>query len=192
MAGHSKWANIKHRKEKTDAKKGKIFTKLGREIAIAVKMGGPDPAANNRLRDAIAKAKVNNMPNDSINRSIKKAAGDTDAQNYDEVVYEGYGPEGVAIIVEAVTDNRNRTAGEIRHIFDKYGGNLGASGCVSFLFNRKGVIIIEKIAGIDEEEIMLEAIDAGADDGTWKMNILKLQRPGKFLPAQRKAWEIQV
>ena len=164
MAGHSKWANIKHRKEKTDAKKGKIFTKLGREIAIAVKMGGPDPAANNRLRDAIAKAKVNNMPNDSINRSIKKAAGDTDAQNYDEVVYEGYGPEGVAIIVEAVTDNRNRTAGEIRHIFDKYGGNLGASGCVSFLFNRKGVIIIEKIAGIDEEEIMLEAIDAGADD----------------------------
>lgn len=164
MAGHSKWANIKHRKEKTDAKKGKIFTKLGREIAIAVKMGGPDPAANNRLRDAIAKAKANNMPNDSINRSIKKAAGDTDAQNYDEVVYEGYGPEGVAIIVEAVTDNRNRTAGEIRHIFDKYGGNLGASGCVSFLFNRKGVIIIEKIAGIDEEEIMLEAIDAGADD----------------------------
>ena len=127
-------------------------------------MGGPDPAANSRLRDAIAKAKANNMPNDSISRSIKKAAGDTDAQNYDEVVYEGYGPEGVAIIVEAMTDNRNRTAGEIRHIFDKYGGNLGASGCVSFLFNRKGVIIIEKTAGIDEEEIMLEAIDAGADD----------------------------
>jgi YebC/PmpR family DNA-binding regulatory protein len=164
MSGHSKWANIKHRKEKTDAKRGQIFTKLGREIAIAVKMGGPDPAANSRLRDAIAKAKANNMPNDSISRSIKKAAGDTDAQNYDEVVYEGYGPEGVAIIVEAMTDNRNRTAGEIRHIFDKYGGNLGASGCVSFLFNRKGVIIIEKTAGIDEEEIMLEAIDAGADD----------------------------
>jgi len=164
MAGHSKWANIRHRKERADARRGKIFSKIGREIAIAVKLGGPDPGANPRLRDAIAKAKANNMPNDSITRSIRRAAGDLDGQNYEEVVYEGYGPEGVAIIVEAMTDNRNRTAGDIRHIFDKYGGNLGASGCVSFLFNRKGVIIIEKTAEVDEEEIMLEAIDAGAED----------------------------
>lgn len=164
MAGHSKWANIRHRKERADARRGKIFSKIGREIAIAVKLGGPDPGANPRLRDAIAKAKANNMPNDSITRSIRRAAGDLDGQNYEEVVYEGYGPEGVAIIVEAMTDNRNRTAGDVRHIFDKYGGNLGASGCVSFLFNRKGVIIIEKTAEVDEEEIMLEAIDAGAED----------------------------
>jgi YebC/PmpR family DNA-binding regulatory protein len=164
MAGHSKWANIKHRKEKSDAKKGKIFTKIGREIAVAVKQGGPDPQSNTKLRDAIAKAKANNMPNDSIARSIKKAAGDTGGQNYEEVIYEGYGPEGVALIIEAMTDNRNRTAGEIRHIFDKYGGNLGSSGCVSFLFSRKGVIIIEKTGDVDEEEVVLEAIDAGAED----------------------------
>ncbi len=164
MAGHSKWANIKHRKERSDAKRGKIFTKIGREIAVAVKQGGPDPEINNKLKDVIAKAKTNNMPNDSINRSIKKAAGDVNAQNYEEIVYEGYGPDGVALIVEAMTDNKNRTAGDIRHIFDKFGGNLGANGCVSYLFNRKGVIIIEKTKDIDSEELMLEAIDAGAED----------------------------
>ena len=144
MAGHSKWSNIKHKKEKTDAQKGKIFTKLGREIAVAVKAGGPDPNTNSRLKDAIAKAKANNMPNDSIMRSIKKASGDMANDNYEEIVYEGYGPGGVAVIVETLTDNRNRTAGDIRHLFDKFGGNLGTTGCVSFMFDKRGQIIIEK------------------------------------------------
>ncbi len=164
MAGHSKWANIKHRKEKSDARKGKIFTKLGREIYIAVKSGGPDPETNSKLKDVIAKAKAANMPNDSIFRSIKKAAGETDGANYEEITYEGYGPGGVAVIVEAATDNRNRTAGDIRHYFDKCGGNLGQTGCVSFMFDKKGIIIIEKKEGVDEEELMAEAIEAGASD----------------------------
>ncbi|HHW48903.1 MAG TPA: YebC/PmpR family DNA-binding transcriptional regulator [Clostridiaceae bacterium] len=164
MAGHSKWANIKHRKEKTDAKKGKIFTKLGREIAVVVKQGGPDPESNSKLRDVIAKAKAANMPSESIMRSIKKAAGDMDAENYEEITYEGYGPGGVAVIVEAMTDNRNRTAGDVRHYFDKFGGNLGQTGCVSFLFNKKGVILIEKNSSINEDDLMMEAIDAGAED----------------------------
>jgi YebC/PmpR family DNA-binding regulatory protein len=164
MAGHSKWANIKHRKEKSDAKKGKMFTKLGRELAVAVKEGGPDPLNNTKLADAITKAKSNNMPNDSIERSIKKAAGDVDGANYEDIMYEGYGPGGVALIVEAMTDNRNRTAADIRHYFDKYGGNLGTTGCVSFMFGRKGQIIIEKTSDIDAEQLMLEAIDAGAED----------------------------
>lgn len=164
MSGHSKWANIKHKKEKTDAQKGKIFTKLGRELAMAVKQGGPDPEVNSRLKDVIAKAKAANMPNDNIMRSIKKAAGDVDGNNYEEVVYEGYGPGGVAVIVEAATDNRNRTAGDIRHYFDKNGGNLGQTGCVSFMFDRKGVIVIEKSDKINEDDLMMEALEAGAED----------------------------
>ncbi|MDD4493368.1 MAG: YebC/PmpR family DNA-binding transcriptional regulator [Eubacteriales bacterium] len=164
MSGHSKWANIKHKKEKSDSHKGKVFTKLGREIAVCVKQGGPDPEANSKLKDVIAKAKAENMPNDNIERSIKKAAGDMNGDNYEEIVYEGYGPEGVALIIESMTDNRNRTAGDLRFILSKHGGNLGASGCVSFLFNKKGIIIIEKTKGIDEDELMLAAIDAGAED----------------------------
>jgi YebC/PmpR family DNA-binding regulatory protein len=164
MAGHSKWSNIKRKKEKTDAQKGKVFTKLGREIAIAVKMGGPDPEANSRLRDAIAKAKAANMPNDNIARSIKKAEGDADSANYEEITYEGYGPGGVAVIVEAATDNRNRTAGDLRHYFDKFGGNLGQTGSVSFMFNQRGLIVIEANDKIDEETLTLEAIEAGAED----------------------------
>ena len=164
MSGHSKWANIKHKKEKSDSKKGKVFTKLGREIAITVKQGGADPEANSKLKDVIAKAKAANMPNDSITRSIRKAAGDSDGSSYEEITYEGYGPGGVAIIVDAMTDNRNRTAGEVRHLFDKYGGNLGTAGCVSFMFNRKGVIIIEKDANHDEDMLMEESLEAGAED----------------------------
>ncbi len=164
MAGHSKWANIKHKKERTDAKRGKIFTKIGREIAIAVKEGGTDPLANSRLRDAVAKAKANNMPNDNIMRSIKKAAGELGAINYESVVYEGYGAGGVAVIVEALTDNRNRTAGDVRHSFDKNGGALGATGCVAWMFERKGVLVVEKTEAIDEDALMLEALEAGALD----------------------------
>lgn len=163
MAGHSKWANIKHKKSKTDAQKGKLFTKIGREIAIAVRNGGPDPVTNSRLRDVIAKAKSCNMPNESIQRSIKKAAGEGDTTNYEAITYEGYGPSGVAVIVEALTDNRNRTAGDIRHLFDKFGGNMGATGCVSFMFEQKGQIIIER-GDKDEDEVMMIALDAGASD----------------------------
>ncbi|MCM8900111.1 YebC/PmpR family DNA-binding transcriptional regulator [Caldicoprobacter algeriensis] len=164
MAGHSKWANIKHKKEKTDAQKGKLFTKLGREIAVAVKEGGSNPETNPRLRDAIAKAKAANMPSENIMRTIKKAAGELETVNYEEVVYEGYGPNGVAIIVEALTDNRNRTASDIRHIFERHGGNLGAAGCVAWMFDRKGLLVIEKDENTDEEELMLQALEAGAED----------------------------
>ena len=165
MSGHSKWANIKHKKEKTDAAKGKIFTKIGREIVIAVKSGGSaDPALNSKLKDVVAKAKANNMPNDNIMRSIKKAAGEGEGANYKEVTYEGYAPGGVAVIVEVVTDNLNRAASEIRHIFDKNGGSMGSSGCVSYKFTRKGVIEIDNSKGLDEDELMMLAMDAGADD----------------------------
>ena len=164
MAGHSKFANIKHKKEKADAKKGKIFTKLGREIAVAVKEGGPDPANNAKLRDVIAKAKSNNMPNDTIERSIKKAAGDVSGVNYEPIIYEGYGPSGVAVIVEVLTDNKNRTAANVRHAFSKGGGNMGTTGCVSFMFDKKGQIIIERGDDIDEDELMMLALDAGAED----------------------------
>ena len=165
MSGHSKWANIKNKKGKADAAKGKIFTKIGREIQIAVKSGGPDPASNSKLKDVIAKAKAANIPNDNIQRSIKKAIGEGSNDNIEEVVYEGYGPAGVAVIVEAVTDNRNRTAAEVRHIFDKNGGNLGATGCVSFMFDKKGQIIVDKeeYEG-DADELMMVALDAGAED----------------------------
>lgn len=164
MSGHSKWSTIKRKKEKTDAQKGKVFTKIGREIAVAVKEGGPDPDNNARLRDMIAKAKANNMPNENITRSIKKASGDMDGVSYEEIVYEGYGPKGVAVIVNALTDNRNRTAGDMRHFFDKFGGNLGTSGCVSFLFDNKGIIIIEKTDAINEDDLMMDALDSGAED----------------------------
>lgn len=164
MSGHSKWANIKRKKGKTDAQKGKLFTKLGREIAVIVRQGGPEPESNSKLRDVIAKAKAANMPNENIMRSIKKAAGDVDATDYEDISYEGYGPGGVAVIVEAMTDNRNRTAADVRHYFDKFGGNLGTTGCVSFMFDKKGLIIVEKAAGIDEDTLMMEALEAGAED----------------------------
>lgn len=165
MSGHSKFANIKHKKEKNDAAKGKIFTMLGREIAVAVKAGGADPANNGKLRDIIAKAKSNNMPNDTIDRSIKKAAGAEDGVDYEVVVYEGYGPNGVAVIVEALTDNRNRAAANVRNAFTKGGGNMGTSGCVSFMFDEKGLIVIDKEEiEMDDDEIMMMALDAGAED----------------------------
>ena len=165
MSGHSKWANIKNKKEKTDAQKGKIFTKIGREIAIAVKEGGgADPANNSKLRDVIAKAKAANMPNDNIARSIKKASGDGNAVDYEEVVYEGYGPGNIAVIVNVLTDNRNRIAAEMRHIFSKSGGNMGASGSVAWMFDKKGLIVIERTALMDEDEVMMQALDAGAED----------------------------
>ncbi len=164
MSGHSKWANIKNKKEKTDAQRGKIFTKIGREIAIAVKEGGPDPANNSKLRDVIAKAKAANLPNDNIMRSIKKAAGEGGSINYVEMTYEGYGPCNLAVIVNVLTDNKNRTAAEMRHIFDKSGGSMGATGCVSWSFDKKGQIIIERTALMDEDEVTMAALDAGADD----------------------------
>ena len=164
MSGHSKWANIKHKKEKTDAQKAKVFTKIGKEIAIAVKEGGGDPNSNSKLRDLIQKAKSNNVPNDNIERIIKKSMGSTD-ENYEEIVYEGYGPGGVAVIVETTTDNRNRTAGNVRSYFSKYHGNLGQSGCVSFMFEEKGVIVIDNEDGdIDEDKLMEDAMEAGAED----------------------------
>lgn len=163
MSGHSKWNNIKRKKEKTDAAKAKIFTKIGREISVIVKTGGANPNENSKLKDAIAKAKAANVPNDNIERIIKKAAGDGEANNYEELTYEGYGPSGVAVVVEALTDNRNRTAGEMRHYFDKCGGNLGQSGSVTFMFDRKGIIRIEA-EGRDEDTVMEDALEAGAED----------------------------
>lgn len=165
MSGHSKFANIKHKKEKNDAKKGKIFTIIGREIVVAVKEGGPDPANNSKLRDVIAKAKANNMPNDTIERGIKKAAGDSNADNFEYVTYEGYGPNGIAIIVDALTDNKNRTAANVRSAFTKGGGSIGTQGCVSFMFDKKGQIIVDKNdCSLDSDEFMLLALDGGAED----------------------------
>ena len=164
MSGHSKWNNIKRKKEKTDGAKAKIFTKIGKELAVAVREGGSaDPAANSRLRECIAKAKANNVPNDNIERIIKKAAGEGSADNYESLTYEGYGPCGIAVIVETLTDNRNRTAADMRHCFDKFGGNLGQSGCVSFMFNKKGVLEIDA-EGLDEDKVMEDALEAGASD----------------------------
>ena len=165
MSGHSKFANIKHKKERNDAAKGKIFTVIGREIAVAVKEGGADPANNSRLRDVIAKAKANNMPNDTIDRGIKKAAGDANAVNYETITYEGYGPNGVAIIVDTLTDNKNRTAANVRNAFTKGGGNVGTPGCVSYMFDKKGQIIIDKEeCDMDPDELMMLSLDAGAED----------------------------
>ena len=165
MSGHSKFANIKHKKEKNDAAKGKMFTIIGKEIAVAVKEGGADPDNNSKLRDVIAKAKANNMPNDTIERGIKKAAGNVNAVNYESVTYEGYGPNGTAIIVDALTDNKNRTAANVRNAFTKGGGNVGTQGCVSFMFDKKGQIIIDKEeCDMEADELMMIALDAGAED----------------------------
>ena len=165
MSGHSKWSNIQAKKGKADAARGKIFTKLGRELLVAVKAGGPDPAGNSKLKDVIAKCKAANMPNDTINNAIKKASGEGSTATYEEITYEGYGPNGVALIVEASTDNRNRTAADVRHVFDKAGGNLGTTGCVSYMFNKKGVIVIEKASTeMSEDDVMMLALDAGAED----------------------------
>ena len=165
MSGHSKFANIKHKKEKNDAKRGKIFTVIGREIVVAVKEGGPDPENNSKLRDVIAKAKANNMPNDTIERGIKKAAGDASADNYEYVTYEGYGPNGIAIIVDALTDNKNRTAGNVRSAFTKGNGSIGTQGCVSFMFDKKGQIILDREeCEMDADDLMMLALDAGAED----------------------------
>ncbi len=179
MSGHSKFANIKHKKERTDAKKGKVFTKLGREIAVAVKEGGPDPSVNGKLRDVIAKCKSNNMPNDTITRSIKKAAGEDSAVVYEAITYEGYGPGGVAVIVECLTDNKNRTAANVRHAFSKSGGNMGTTGCVSFMFDKKGQILVELTEGMDEE-LMMQALEAGAEDFSTDVDTVKLTAPENF------------
>ncbi len=164
MSGHSKWANIKHKKGKADAARGKIFTKIGREIAMVVREGGSDPSVNGKLRDVIAKAKANNMPNDTISRSIKKAAGELGNVIYEQIQYEGYSAGGMAVIVDVVTDNRNRTAAEVRHVFDKNGGSLGTNGCVSYLFDTVGMIVLEPRPGMDEDDVMMAALDAGASD----------------------------
>lgn len=181
MSGHSKWSTIKRKKEKTDGARAKVFTKIGRELAVAVKQGGSaDPAANARLRDVIAKAKAANVPNDNVERIIKKAAGEGDSSNYEDIVYEGYGPSGIAVIVEALTDNRNRTAGEVRHAFDKFGGNLGTNGCVSFMFKKKGIILIER-EGLDEEAVMGDALEAGAEDFSAEDDVFEITTdPGEF------------
>ena len=173
MSGHSKWSTIKRKKEKTDQQRAKIFTKIGRELAMVVKSGGPDPSVNAKLKDVIAKAKSNNVPNDNIERIIKKAAGADDGSVYEEIVYEGYGPAGVAVIVEALTDNRNRTAADLRHYFDKFGGNLGLPGSVMFQFSRKGIIAIEA-EGKSEDEVMMAALDAGADDFTVEGDVFEV------------------
>lgn len=164
MSGHSKWSNIKHKKGKADAEKAKVFTKIGREIALAVKEGGPDVEINSRLKDVVAKAKANNMPNDNISRSIKKASGELGNINYEEITYEGYAPGGVAVILDAITDNRNRTAGDVRSFFSKCNGSLGSTGSVSYMFDRKGIILVDKNEVDDEETLFMLAIDAGAED----------------------------
>lgn len=187
MSGHSKWKNIMHKKEKTDAARAKIFTKIGKEISMAVKAGGPDPTSNSKLRDLIAKAKSNNVPSDNIDRIIKKAASD-DSANYESIVYEGYGPNGIAIIVEAATDSRNRTSANLRHYFDKFGGNLGTTGCVSFMFKDKGTIIIES-EGVDEEKLMEDALNAGAEDISADEDIFEITTAPETLDEVRDALE---
>ncbi len=189
MSGHSKWSTIKFKKGKADAQRGKIFTKIGREIAVAVKAGGADPASNSKLRDVIAKAKSNNMPNDNISRSIKKAAGELGAINYEDMQYEGYGAGGVAVIVEALTDNRNRTAGDVRHAFDKCGGSLGATGCVSWMFDRKGIIVIENNEKLDEEELTMQALEAGAEDLDFEDDLFEVITAPEDFSAVREALE---
>ncbi len=189
MSGHSKWHNIQAKKGKADAARGKIFTKLGRELLIAVKEGGPDPAGNSKLKNVIAKCKAANMPNDTINNAIKKAS--TSNENYEEIIYEGYGPNGVAIIIEASTDNKNRTAADVRHVFSKAGGNLGTTGCVSYMFNKKGVIVIEKEkANMDEDELMMLALEAGAEDFTSEDEIYEVvTEPSDFTAVIEKLEE---
>lgn len=190
MSGHSKWSTIKRKKEKTDAQKGKVFTKIGREISVAVREGGADPANNGKLRDLIAKAKANNVPNDNIDRIIKKAAGDGDKNTYVDMVYEGYGPNGVAVIVEALTDNKNRTAGDLRHYFDKCGGNLGQTGCVSFMFNEKGIIVIDnEDEKYTEDQIMEDCMEAGADDFEFSDTVVEITTDPSAFREVREALE---
>ena len=192
MSGHSKWHNIQAKKGKADAARGKIFTKLGRELLIAVKEGGPDPAGNSKLKNVIAKCKAANMPNDTINNAIKKASSSN--ENYEEIVYEGYGPNGVAVIVEASTDNKNRTAADVRHVFDKAGGNLGTTGCVSYLFNKKGIIIVEKeTCKMDKEELMMLSIEAGAEDFISEEEIYQITTaPNDFSTVREKLEESEI
>ncbi len=185
MSGHSKWNNIKRKKEKTDAQKAKVFTKIGREIAVAVKEGGADPNSNSKLRELIAKAKANNVPNDNIDRVIKKA-GSNDGKDYETVVYEGYGPSGIAVIAECLTDNRNRTAADMRHYFDKFGGNMGQSGCVSYLFSDAGIIVIEN-NGLDEDEVMEACVEAGAGDFDFQDEAVEITTEPSELSAVRDA-----
>ena len=184
MSGHSKWKNIMHKKEKTDAQRAKIFTKIGREITMAVKEGGPDPTSNAKLKDIIAKAKENNVPNDNIDRVIKKAAGSGDENNYEDITYEGYGPRGIAIIVETVTDNRNRTAGDLRHYFDKFGGNLGQTGSVSWMFEQKGVIVLEK-EEYDEDKLMEALLEADILDLVAEEDVFEVYTTPEALPATK-------
>lgn len=188
MSGHSKWHNIQAKKGKADAARGKVFTKLGRELLMAVKQGGADPTGNSKLKDVIAKCKAANMPNDTINNAIKKAAGAGNSENYEEMTYEGYGPNGIAVIVEAATDNKNRTAADVRHAFDKCGGNLGTSGCVSYLFTKKGVIVIDKSnCSLDEESLMMLAIEAGAEDFSTEEEVYEITTtPESFSEVREK------
>ena len=187
MSGHSKWNNIKHKKEKTDAQRAKVFTKIGKEIAMAVKAGGADPNSNSKLRDLIAKAKSLNVPNDNIDRVIKKAAS-SDAEDYESIYYEGYGPSGIAVIVECATDNRNRTSADLRHYFDKFGGNLGTTGCVAYLFSDKGIILIDA-EGVDEDAIMEAALEAGAEDIGLEEDAFEVLTPVNDLYAVKDALE---
>lgn len=188
MSGHSKWSTIKRKKEKTDQQRAKIFTKIGRELAVVVKNGGPDPNVNSKLKDVIAKAKAANVPNDNIDRIIKKAAGEGDTNHYEDIVYEGYGPSGVAVVVEALTDNRNRTAGDLRHYFDKFGGNMGQPGSVMFLFNRQGVITIDA-EGLDEDTVMEAALEAGAEDFCADSDVFEIATDPNELGTVRDALE---
>jgi YebC/PmpR family DNA-binding regulatory protein len=189
MSGHSKWHNIQAKKGKMDARRGKIFTKIGKEIAVAAKDGGSNPDTNGKLRDVIAKAKANNMPQDTITRAIKKGAGEMDGINYEEIVYEGYGPSGIAVIVEALTDNKNRSAGNIRYAFTKHGGNMGSSGCVAFMFQQKGQIVIEKNDDIDEDELMMLALEAGAEDFAAEDEVYVITTTPEDFPSVREELE---
>ena len=190
MSGHSKWHNIAAKKGKADAARGKIFTKLGRELLIAVKQGGPDPAGNSKLKDVIAKCKANNMPNDTIKNAIKKASGEGNTENYEEIVYEGYGPNGVALIVNVSTNNKNRTAADLRHVFDRAGGNLGTSGCVSYLFNKKGIIVIDKTTtNLSEDDLMLLAVDNGAEDFSSEEEVYEITTAPADFTSVREALE---
>ena len=190
MSGHSKWHNIQAKKGKADAARGKVFTKLGRELLIAVKQGGPDPAGNSKLKDVIAKCKAANMPNDTISSAIKRASGAGNNENYEEITYEGYGPNGVAIIVNATTDNRNRTAADVRHVFDKAGGSLGTTGCVSYMFNRKGIIVIEKEnTSMSEDDLMMLALECGAEDFSAEDDYYEITTAPEDFSAVREALE---
>jgi YebC/PmpR family DNA-binding regulatory protein len=191
MSGHSKWHNIQNKKGKADAKRGKIFTKIGREIAVSCKEGGANPDTNSKLRDAIAKAKANNMPLDTITKAVKKGAGELGDAVFEEITYEGYGPGGTAIIVESLTDNKNRTAGNVRHAFDKFNGNMGAAGCVSYMFDRKGVIIVEREGAMEEDELMMIALDLGADDFSSEEDLFEILTSSENFSEIREALEKQ-